>query len=161
MEIVLRAATVYLLILVTTKAMGRRELSQMSSFELLLLVIMGDLIQQAVTQEDRSITGGLIAVSTLSLMIVGISWLTFHSKKARDVLEGVPVVVIRGGEILVDSLRHERVTVDEMQDAAREQGISDLSKVEIGVLEADGRFSFLLKEKGGRQQRTNQPEQIV
>jgi uncharacterized membrane protein YcaP (DUF421 family) len=154
MEIVLRAVAVYLFLWLATKAMGKRELAQMSAFELILLVILGDLIQQSVTQEDRSIVGGFIAVSTLVVLITGMSWLTYRSNAARNVLEGSPVVVLRDGRLLPTALKFERVTFDELQDAAREQGIDDLSGVRLGILEADGRFSFLLQERPRRQQRT-------
>jgi uncharacterized membrane protein YcaP (DUF421 family) len=161
MEIVVRAAVIYLFLWLVTKAMGKRELSQMSSFELLLLITMGDLIQQAVTQEDRSITGGFIAVSTLAVIIVAVSWLTYRSKAARAVLEGEPVIVVRDGKILTSALRTERVTADELYDAAREQGVTDLGLVRFGVLEADGRFSFLVDSAGSQQQRVEAGRQDV
>jgi uncharacterized membrane protein YcaP (DUF421 family) len=161
MDVAIRAAAIYVFLWLATKAMGKRELSQMSSFELLLLVIMGDLVQQAVTQDDRSVTGGFIAVGTLALVIIALSWVSFRSTPFRKVLEGSPVVVVREGEVLPSALRSERVTVDEVQDAAREQGISDLAAVHLGILEADGRFSFLLDEQGRQAQRGNQDASLT
>jgi uncharacterized membrane protein YcaP (DUF421 family) len=132
----------------------------MSSFELLLLVTMGDLIQQAVTQDDRSITGGFIAVSTLAVIIVGMSWLTYRSKTLKTVVESIPVVVVKDGRVLHDALRTERVNADEVHDAAREQGIGDLQDVRYGILESDGKFSFLLAEPGNQQQRVETRQDV-
>jgi uncharacterized membrane protein YcaP (DUF421 family) len=160
MEIVFRAAVIYVFLCLVTKAMGKRELAQMSSFELILLVTMGDLIQQAVTQEDRSITGGLIAVSTMTVIIMAVSWLTYRSRSLRSVVEGQPVIVVRDGRVLQEALRTERLAVEELHDAAREQGISDLRGVRYGILEADGRFSFLLVEHEDQQQRVQAHQEL-
>jgi uncharacterized membrane protein YcaP (DUF421 family) len=160
MEIVLRAAVVYLFLWLVTKAMGRRELSQMSGFELLLLVMMGDLVQQAITQDDRSVTGGFIAVGTLAVIIVAMSWLTFRSKALRGVIEGEPVIVVRDGELLHSALKTQRLDGEEVHDAAREQGIGDLRDVRFGVLESDGKFSFLLAENGTQQQRVTSRQDV-
>ena len=149
MEIVVRAAVVYLFVWLVVRGTGKRELAEMTAFELVLLVVMGDLIQQAVTQRDTSITGGMLAVGTIGFLIVLTSYLSWRFKGARGVIEGVAVVIVRDGKPLEDILELERVTVDEVLSGARNQGISDLAEVEIGVLEADGKFSFLTR---GREQ---------
>ena len=100
METVIRAAIVYLFLWVVSRAMGKKELSGMSSFELILLVIMGDLIQQGVTQQDTSLTAALLAVATLAVLIVSISWVTFRFERAAPVAEGLPVIVVREGRTL-------------------------------------------------------------
>jgi uncharacterized membrane protein YcaP (DUF421 family) len=145
MEIILRTTAIYGFLYLVTKGLGKRELSQMSPFELILLVTMGDLIQQGATQDDRSITGALLAVSTISFWIVLFSWITFRSKRARSALEGIPVVIIRDGEPVDEMLKIERVTLDEVAGEARSQGIASLRQVDIGILESDGQFSFILK----------------
>ena len=143
MEIILRATLVYFFLWAVTRGVGKRELSEMSAFELILLITMGDLIQQGATQEDMSLTGAALAVGTLALWIVGFAYLTWRFKGARSVLEGVPVVVVHRGRPLHEVLRIERLTLDEIRGEARNQGILDLAEVEVGVLEPDGRFSFL------------------
>ncbi len=147
MQIVLRAAVVYLLLWLIVRGTGKRELAQMTAFELVLLVVMGDLIQQAVTQEDTSIVGGMLAVGTIGFLIIATSYVSWRFEGTRGVIEGVAVVVVRDGKPLEDVLRLERVTVDEVLSDARNQGIADLAEVEVGVLEADGRFSFLTRDK--------------
>jgi uncharacterized membrane protein YcaP (DUF421 family) len=115
----------------------------MTAFELILLVTMGDLIQQGVTQEDMSIVGAMLAVGTLALWITVMSYASFRFDRLRPALEGIPVVVLRKGKPLDEVLRLERVTLDELSEGARSQGIDDLSQVELAVLEPDGKFSFL------------------
>lgn len=143
MEIVIRAAVVFLFLWFLTRVIGKKELSEMSTFELVLLVVIGDLVQQGVTQEDMSVTGALLAVGTIVLLVLLFSYVGFKSSKARRVIEGVPVVIVRDGELLLDVLSIERLSEDDVEGAAREQGIGSLGDVSIGVIEPDGRFSFI------------------
>ncbi|HVL91722.1 MAG TPA: YetF domain-containing protein [Acidimicrobiales bacterium] len=143
MEIILRATAVYFLLFAVTRGVGKRELSEMTAFELILIVTMGDLIQQGVTEEDMSVTGAVLAVGTLTFWIVVIAYLTFRFKRLRPPLEGLPVVILRDGRPLLDIMRVERLTVEELEEAARGHGIADLETVDLAVLEPDGKFSFL------------------
>jgi uncharacterized membrane protein YcaP (DUF421 family) len=115
----------------------------MTAFELLLLVVVGDLIQGAVTADDMSLVGSMLAVGTFAVLILLFSWSGFRWKRVRDVVEGVPVVVLRNGRPLKEALHLERVTLDELLESARQQGIANLADVELAVLEPDGRFSFI------------------
>ncbi len=143
MEIILRAAVIYLFVWLVVRAIGKRELAEMTAFELVLLVVMGDLIQQAVTQQDTSIVGGMLAVGTIGFLIIVTSYVSFRFKGTRDVIEGVAVVIVRDGKPLHDILRLERVSLDEVLSGARNQGIADLGEVHLGVLEPDGKLSFI------------------
>ena len=142
MEVVVRAAVIYFFLWGVTRVIGKRELGQMSAFELVLLVTMGDLIQQGVTQEDYSVTGAMLAVGTFALLLVLFSWISWRWKASRPVLEGIPVVVVQDGVMLAAMMRYERLSDTELLEAAREQGIDDLATVSIGVLEPNGKFSF-------------------
>lgn len=146
MEIVIRSLLLYLFLWVLIRAMGRRELTELSAFELVLLIVMGDLIQQGVTHEDMSVTGALLTVSTLALITVASSFLSFRFRKLRPLVEGISVVVLRDGELDEAAMRLERLTSDEVKEAARLQGIADLGEVRLGVLERDGKFSFLTSD---------------
>ena len=157
MEIILRATIIYFFLWVVTRGVGKRELSEMTAFELILLVTMGDLIQQGATQEDMSLTGAGLAVGTLAFWIVVFAYLSWRFRSARAVLEGVPVIVIRDGRPLDKVLEIERLTLEEVCQAARGQGITDLAEVDVGVLEPDGRFSFL--KTGGDSEGTRQGAQ--
>lgn len=148
MEIIIRASIVFLVLLVVARGTGKRELSEMTVFELILLVTMGDLVQQGVTQEDMSITGAALAVGTLAFWILLLSSLTYRFKATRPLLEGVPVIVIHDGKPLMDALRMEQLPLEELKEGARMQGIDDLGSVRLGVLEPDGKFSFLTRSSG-------------
>jgi uncharacterized membrane protein YcaP (DUF421 family) len=147
-QIVLRATVLYLFVWGLTRAMGKKELAQLSSFEMILAVAMGDLIQQGVTQEDQSVTGAMLAVGTFAILVVIFSYASFKLPKTRPALEGIPIVVVRDGEPVERSMTYERITLDEVKDAARSQGIADLGEVRLGILEPGGSFSFL-KQEGG------------
>ncbi|HEX7276896.1 MAG TPA: YetF domain-containing protein, partial [Acidimicrobiales bacterium] len=143
MELIIRATFLYLFLWLVARGTGKRELSEMTAFELILLVTMGDLIQQGVTQEDMSVIGAFLAVGTLAFWILVFGYLGWKFPRFRPAIEGVPVVVLRDGEPLDEVLKLERLTLDELCESARNQGIDDLAKVKIAVLEPDGKFSFL------------------
>lgn len=147
MDVVWRALTIYVFLLLFTRALGKRELAEMSAFELLVLVTIGDLVQQGVTQEDFSTTGAILAVSTFGFLALIGSYVGFRFPRTAPVIEGRPVVVFHRGEWLDEVLRVERLNRDEVLEAARNQGIPDLANVTLGVLEPDGKFSFLSDER--------------
>ena len=151
MDVVWRAAAIYLFLFVFTRALGKRELAEMSAFELIVLVTIGDLVQQGVTQEDFSMTGAVLAVSTFGFLSLIGSYVGFRFPRTRPVLEGSPVVVVHNGKLLEDVLRVERLSDEEIREEARTQGITDLADVRLGVLEPDGKFSFL-KDDGEQHQ---------
>ena len=156
METVIRAAILFLFIWMITRAIGRKELSGMSSFELVLLIVMGDLIQQGVTQQDTSITAAMLAVATMSLLVVATSYVSFRWNKTTKVTDGVPVVIVRNGRVQREVMKIERLTEDEVMEAARQQGVSDLKAVAVGIMEADGTFSFVTTSEWQRQQQAGQ-----
>ncbi len=156
MDIFIRATVIFFLLWFVTRAMGRRELSEMSTFDLVLLVIVGDLVQQGVTQDDRSVTGAVIAVATIASWVIVFSYLSFRSKRVGEVMSGLPVVVVRDGEPLQHLLAGERLRLDDVSEAARAQGIGDLRDVRVGILEPDGQFSFVLFDGRPDQQRRTQ-----
>ena len=142
MEIVLRAAVMFAFLWLVTRAVGKRELGQLSAFELVLLVTMGDLVQQGITQEDYSVSGGMLTIGTFALLSVGLSYVSWRFPRSRPVLEGQPVVVVRSGEAQEEVLAYERLPVDDVLEAARREGIRDLAEVDLAVLETDGSISF-------------------
>jgi uncharacterized membrane protein YcaP (DUF421 family) len=146
MQIVLRAAALYFFVWLVMRASGRKELGQITAFELVIMVVLGDLIQQGVTGDDRSVVGAMLAVATFALLTVGVSYLSFRVPALRPTLEGVPVVIVRDGRLLEETLRIERLTPEEVLEQARKQGIADLAQVALGVLESDGAFSFVKRQ---------------
>ena len=147
MEVVYRAAVIYFFLWFITRVIGKKELGSMSPFELVLLVTMGDLVQQGVTQEDYSLTGSVLVIGTFALLLVFFSWVSFRFKGTRSALEGMPVVVVQDGRFRDNAMTYERLDADELFEAMREQGIDDMSKVKLGVLEPDGKFSFFTDQE--------------
>jgi uncharacterized membrane protein YcaP (DUF421 family) len=145
MDIVLRAIVLYLFILLLTRAVGRRELSTLEPFDLILLVTIGDLVQQGVTQNDFSVTGAVLAVGTIGVLTVVFSYLPWRFQVLRPVLEGVPTIVVEDGNVVEKSLRRHRLTQEEIAASARLQNIPSLAQVRWAVLETNGQISFIKK----------------
>jgi uncharacterized membrane protein YcaP (DUF421 family) len=157
MQIVLRSLVLFLFVWFVTRAMGRKELAELSSFELILLIAVGDLIQQGVTGDDRSVVGAMLAVSVFGLLTVGFSFMSFRWPRLTGVTEGLPVIIVKDGKPITRILHIERLTLEEVKSAAREQGIGDLEEIAVGVLEPDGKFSFV-RSTGDRPNRPNPSE---
>lgn len=145
MEVVVRALVVFLFLWAVTRAVGRSTLGELSTFELLLYVTMGDLVQQGVTQQDYSVTAAVLAVGTFALLTVALSWTQWRFPRTRDVITGRPLLVVADGRIDESAMRRQRLSVADLLVAAREQGIRRTADIEYAVLEADGRVSFFTR----------------
>lgn len=143
MDLVLRSVVAFLFILLITRIVGRRELSTMEPFDLILLVVIGDLVQQGVTQNDESVVGIFIVLSVMTLMTAGTAYLNFRFRRLRPVIEGRPVVLVENGKPIEPNLKRERVTVSELEAEARMQQLPDIDSVRLAVLETNGRISFI------------------
>ena len=145
MDIVIRAAIAFGFVFLITRVVGRRELSQLEPFDLIMLIMMGDLVQQGVTQSDYSVTGMFLAAGTLALMTVLVSYLSFRFKRLRPILDGEPLVIVQDGKPIEGNLKRERLTLEEVAQEARIQQIASLDEVEWAVLERTGQISFIKK----------------
>jgi uncharacterized membrane protein YcaP (DUF421 family) len=143
MDIALRGIVIFFFLVLVTRVMGRRELSSLSPFDLILLIVMGDAIQQGLTQDDYSVTGAVIAVSTIAALQVATSYVSFRSRRARDVLEGLPLVLIQDGNLIEANLRRERLDADEVAAEMRLQQIASFDDVAWAILETNGSISFI------------------
>jgi uncharacterized membrane protein YcaP (DUF421 family) len=146
MEIVYRAAFLFVFLWFITRVTGRTTLGELSTFQLLLYVTMGDLVQQGVTQQDYSVTGAVLAVAVFALLTVLLSWLNTRFKPAHPFTHGTPIVVVDKGEPVLANLRAQHMSIDDLMAAARSQGIERFSQIRMGVLEANGRVSFFTGE---------------
>jgi uncharacterized membrane protein YcaP (DUF421 family) len=142
-DIAIRAVVLYLAMVVLLRVIGRRELSQLEPFDLILLIVLGDSVQQGLTQDDYSVTGALIAISTIGGLQVLTSWIGFHSPRLARVIEGDPIVVVHDGRVIERNLRRERLTRAELAEAGRRQQIGSIDDVEWAVLEPSGQISFI------------------
>jgi uncharacterized membrane protein YcaP (DUF421 family) len=146
MDIVLRAAFAFAFIFFLTRVVGRRELSTIEPFDLIMLIVLGDLVQQGVTQSDYSVTGLVLAGGTIAMMQVGVSYLSYRVKRLRPLLDGEPIVLVDNGEVLEANLSRERLTRGELLEQARQSQIDSIDKVRWAVLETSGQISFIPKQ---------------
>ncbi|HEY2940771.1 MAG TPA: YetF domain-containing protein [Gaiellaceae bacterium] len=146
MDVVIRAAVAFAFIYLITRVVGRRELSSLQPFDLILLIVLGDLIQQGVTQSDYSVTGLILAGATITLLQMAVSYLNFRFARLRTVLDGEPLVLVEGGRVLERNLKRERLTPEEIAEQARVQQIASLEDVRWAVLETNGQISFIPKQ---------------
>jgi uncharacterized membrane protein YcaP (DUF421 family) len=147
MDIVLRAVVAYLFILFLMRVVGRRELSSMEPSDVILLVVIGDLVQNGVTQNDYSVTGVVLAAGTIGSLATLTAYLTYKSSRIRNVVEGEPVILVEDGKPIERNMSHERLTLDEVMEQARlQQGVESLDDVKWAVLETSGSISIVKKE---------------
>ena len=145
MDIVLRAIFLYAFVVFVMRVIGRRELSSMTPFDLILLIILGDAIQQGLTQDDYSVTGAVLAIGTIATLQVVTSYVSFKSRRARRLFEGDPVVLVDRGKLVERNLKRERMTLDEVLAEARQSEIASLDDVDWAILEVNGTISFIKK----------------
>jgi|SRR5215203_794819 len=148
MDIVIRGTVLFFFVYLLMRVIGRRELSSLAPFDLFLLVVLGDAIQQGLTQDDYSVLGAILAVSTFAVLQLIVSYTSFKIPRLRLVLEGEPIVIVQDGKPIDRNLQRERMTVDEVLEEARLQQISSLDQIEWAVLEASGNISFIEKKSG-------------
>ena len=143
MDIVARATVIFVVIFIVLRVIGRRELGNLEPFDLILLVVMGDLVQQGVTQSDYSVTGAIIAILTISVLTVFVSYLGFRFRRLRPLLEGEPIILLADGRPIERNMRRERITLDDLAAEARQQNVESLDDVRLAVLEASGSISII------------------
>ncbi|HJS70113.1 MAG TPA: YetF domain-containing protein [Gaiellaceae bacterium] len=143
MDIVVRAFFAFLFVVIVTRVIGRRELSSLQPFDLILLIVLGDLIQQGVTQSDYSFTGLVLAGGTFTILTVAVSYLVFRFRRLRPVFEAEPLILVEDGKPVERNLRRERMTIEEVAAEARQQQIPSLRAVHWAVLESNGKISFI------------------
>jgi uncharacterized membrane protein YcaP (DUF421 family) len=147
MDLAVRSAVIFFFVFLLMRIVGRRELSSLEPFDLILLVVLGDSVQQAVTQDDYSVTGAFIVVSTIALLQVFLSYLNFRVPRLRPILDGEPIVVVQDGKVIEGNARRERLTLEDIAEAARMQQIASLEDVQWAVLETSGEMTFIEKQK--------------
>lgn len=146
MDIVLRASVLFAFVFVVVRVMGRRELAKLEPFDLILLIVLGDAVQQGLTQDDYSVTGAVLAVSTIALLQVGLTFLSWRFTPVRRLTKGEPIVLVQDGEPIDRNLRRERIRIEEVAEKMRTQQIDSIEKVAWAVLEPGGDISFIEKK---------------
>jgi uncharacterized membrane protein YcaP (DUF421 family) len=145
MDLAIRAIVLYAFVFILTRVVGRRELASLQPFDLILLIVLGDSIQQGLTQDDYSVTGAFIVVGTIAILQVATSYLSFRIPPLRPVLDGLPIVVVEDGKAIEKNLHRERISIEELTEEMRLQQIASLDEVQWAVLETNGSMSFIKK----------------
>lgn len=158
MDIVLRATAMFFIVYLLLRLLGKRELGQMAPFEVVTLVVMGDLIQQGITHNDYSLTGATLAICTFAFWGVVLGWVSYLFPRFRKALEGEPRIIVRDGKLLTDNLRRDRMTRDEVESEMRLAGIARMDDVAWAILETNGKISFICRNAN---RHARQPEDEV
>jgi len=145
MDIVLRSVVLFFLIFVVLKIIGRRELSRLEPFDFVLLVVLGDAVQQGLTQDDYSVTGAIIVVATIAVIQVAVAFVSYRVDGFQRILRGQPIVLVRDGQLIDANLRRERIRPEEVAEQARIQQIDSIEQIRWAVLEPSGEISFIPK----------------
>jgi uncharacterized membrane protein YcaP (DUF421 family) len=145
MDLVLRALVVFSFVFLLTRVIGKRELGSLQPFDLILLIVLGDALQQGLTQDDYTLTGAFLVVGTIAVLQVFVSWLSYRFPRARPILEGEPVIILQDGKPIERNLKRERLSVEDIAEEARKQSIAHLEDVRFAVLETGGTISFIKK----------------
>ena len=143
LEIAGRTAAIYLVILLGVRLSGKREVGQMTPFDLTLLLLLSNAVQNAMTGPDTSLLGGVVAATTLLLLNYGVAEVAGFNRRFRRFVQGSPTLLIHDGKVVEAHLAREHVTLEELHRALREHGIADLHEVSLAVLEVDGSISCL------------------
>lgn len=143
LEVVLRCVIVYGFLLLAFRLSGKRELGQMTPFDLVLVLVISNSVQNAMVGEHQSVTAGVLAAATLFVLNAVVGIIKQRSRRAQAILEGNPTVLVRNGKPLTESLRRERISDGELAAAVREHGIADVADVDLAMLEVDGSISVL------------------
>jgi uncharacterized membrane protein YcaP (DUF421 family) len=146
MDLTIRAVVLFFFVFLITRIIGRRELSSLEPFDLILLIVMGDAIQQGLTQDDYSVTGALTVIGTFAILQVIVSYVSFRFPRTRPVLDGEPLVIVQDGNAIEKNMRRERITIEEVMVSARQQQVASLDDIAWAVLETSGKVSIIPKK---------------
>jgi uncharacterized membrane protein YcaP (DUF421 family) len=138
---IIRVVFVYVLLLLALRFTGRRQLGQLTPFDLVTLLLLSNVVQNAMVGSDISLLGGLLGAAVLLLL----NYLISKTMRLRSVLEGKPIVLISQGKVVEENVRHERISMSELEEALREHGVATLEDTELAVLESDGNISVIMK----------------
>lgn len=145
-EKVVRSLVVYGFLFLAFRLTGKRQVGQLSPFDLIVLLIISNVLQNAAIGNDNSLAGGLIGAAVILGVNYALVEITFRSKRARRLLEPVPTLLIHNGRVLTENLERERITAEELRAALRRSGVLDPTRVRVALLEENGAISVVPKE---------------
>ncbi len=155
LDIVVRTAVIYLVVLFGMRVAGKRQVGQMTPFDLVLLLLIANAVQNAMTGPDTSLLGGLAAAATLLVVNALVSLFSLRNKRVRHLVEGEPTLLIHAGKIIQSHLAQEKIGEEELRQALREHGVATVDEVQGAVLEVDGSISVIKKDEMPRTHQTH------
>lgn len=147
-EFIVRAVIVYTFLLVMLRITGKRQIGQLAPFDLVLLLVLSNAVQNAMNGGDNSVSGGLISAVTLIGINMFVGWATWRSKKFERLIEGQPRVLIHNGKLYEEALTREKLTHHELMSALRSAGCSCIEEVRSAILETDGQITVIPRDHG-------------
>lgn len=151
METILRVAAIYFFIMLSLRLLGKREFSELSPFELVTLLLIPEIASQAMLREDFSLTNAIIGLSTLFLLVFLTSVVTHVSERAEKIIGGEPSVLVYDGAFVEEAMNRERITPAEVYGEMHRSGLARIEEVRWGILETDGRITFIPVEQAAKQ----------
>jgi len=147
-ELIIRAVVIYFALFVLMRFIGKKHVGELAPFDLIVLLILSETVSNALSGEDKSLTGGLISAATLIALVQVMSFVSWRSKKAERILEGAPKILVRHGRRRSRVMAQEQVTISELLEALRRNGCTNINDVRAAVLENDGKISIIMREDG-------------
>ncbi|HSO94564.1 MAG TPA: YetF domain-containing protein [Acidimicrobiia bacterium] len=138
-----KTAVIYVFLIVGLRVLGKRELGQLSLYDLVMVIILGNAVQNAMINNDNTLGGGLVAATVLLLLNWGLNRVITHSRTAERALVGDPILIVHDGKPLRDRMQRQGITMDQLMAALREHGVDDVTDVHMAVLESDGTISVV------------------
>ena len=143
LDVIVRSAVIYVFIIAALRLFGKKELAQLSVIDLVFILLISNSVQNAMVGPETSLLSGIIAAATLFAVNALFKYFLFRSKKLNKLVQGEPIMLIHNGNVIEESLRREKMTLEELEAAVREHGIAKISDVNLAVLEVDGNISIL------------------
>jgi len=146
LKIMLTSSAVYLFIVIAIRLFGKKELAQLSIIDLAFILLISNSVQNAMVGSDSSLTGGLVAASSLFLINYLFKYLLYRFPKLGDIVQGAELILIYKGKLNMSNMTKARITHEELLEAVREHGVSEIAEVDLAVLEIDGNISIISNE---------------
>lgn len=150
LEVVLRSVAVYLFILLAIRLFGKKELAQLSVIDLVFILLISNAVQNAMVGSDTSLLGGLVAALALFVTNFVFKKLLFKSQKMSELIQGKSILLVYEGNLLQENLKSAEITIEEIEAAAREHGVEQISQVKLAILEVDGNISIVSSDFGNK-----------
>ena len=157
---VLRGVVIYVMVMVLMRISGKRAVGQFTPFDLVLLVLIGNAVQNGLNGGDNSLSGALILATCLIALNYGVAYVTARSQRAERIVEGIPKVLARDGKVFHEVLRSELVSLDDFHEALRMNNLADPGDVALALLETNGNISVVPKGSGGTERAATYLERL-